>query len=56
LDKYEKLKLIDGLESKVMAKGEPVFNEGDAGDNFYIIEEGEVECLKKKDDLPFNFS
>jgi len=24
-----------------------VFHEGDEGENFYIIEEGEVECLKK---------
>lgn len=24
-----------------------MFNEGDTGESFYIIEDGEVECLKK---------
>jgi len=48
LDHYEKLKLIDGLESRVLALGEIVFNEGEVGDNFYIIEEGTVECLKSQ--------
>lgn len=46
LDKYEKLKLVDGLNSKTLNQGEFVFCEGDEGENFYIIEEGEVECIK----------
>jgi cAMP-dependent protein kinase regulator len=47
LDKYQKLKLIDGLQSMNMVKDEFIFQEGDTGEEFYIIEEGEVECLKK---------
>lgn len=50
LDRYEKLKLIDGLEPKKYNKGEYIVKEGDEGEYFYIIEEGEVECLKTPKD------
>lgn len=30
-----------------MVEGEFVFEEGDRGEEFYIIEDGEVDCLKK---------
>jgi cAMP-dependent protein kinase regulator len=50
LDKYEKLKLIDGLESKEYQKGDYIITEGEEGDNFYIIEEGSVHCLKSQED------
>lgn len=50
LDRYEKLKLIDGLESKRFLKGDFIINEGEEGDYFYIIEEGTVECIKKPED------
>jgi cAMP-dependent protein kinase regulator len=46
LDRYEKLKLIDGLESKSYKKGDTIIEEGNEGEDFYIIEEGTVECLK----------
>ena len=46
LEKYEKMKLIDGLELKKFSKGDFIFKEGEQGEYFYIIEEGEVECLK----------
>jgi cAMP-dependent protein kinase regulator len=44
LEQYEKVKLIDGLKVSQYGKGEYVFHEGDRGDHFYIIEEGEIEC------------
>lgn len=50
LDRYEKLKLIDGLESKTFIKGECMIKEGEEGDYFYIIEQGEVECVKDPED------
>ena len=53
LDRYEKLKLIDGLESKVYHKGDTIIEEGDEGENFFIIEEGIVECLKTEE-VPFH--
>jgi len=46
LDKYDKLKLLDMLATRVVQPGEYVFREGDPGDLFYMIEEGVVDCLK----------
>ena len=40
------MKLAEGLSTVYFRKGEFVIKEGDVGDNFYIIEDGEVECLK----------
>ena len=53
IDQYEKLRLIDGLKIENFSKDQFVFREGDVGQNFYIIEEGECECLKSKDDGEF---
>jgi cAMP-dependent protein kinase regulator len=50
MERYDKLKLLDGLEAKRYLKGDTVLKEGDEADNFYIIEEGEVECLKNEED------
>ena len=47
LDKFEKLKLIDGLKAQWFRSGDIVVREGDIGDLFYIVEEGHVECLHK---------
>jgi cAMP-dependent protein kinase regulator len=46
LDRFQKLKLIDALTSKSYKDGEMIFNEGDEGKEFYIIEKGECDCLK----------
>ena len=40
LDKFQKLKLADGLTEVNLEKGEVVIKEGDQGKEFYIIEEG----------------
>ena len=50
LEQYEKLKLIDGLKVVHIDAGEYIFHEGDHGDHFYIIEEGQVDCLKEHAD------
>ena len=50
MERYDKLKLLDGLEAKRFLKGDIVLKEGDEADNFYIIEEGVVECLKNEED------
>ena len=46
LDRYDKIKLIDMLSTKVLKRGDYVFREGDIGDCFYMIEEGQVNCVK----------
>lgn len=46
LDKYDKIKLIDMLSTKVLKRGDYVFREGDVGDCFYMIEDGQVNCVK----------
>ena len=38
LDRYEKAKLVDGLEIVNMKKDDFVIHEGEVGDKFYIIE------------------
>lgn len=35
--------MIDGLTTTTKFKGDFIFHEGDRGDHFYIVEEGEVE-------------
>jgi hypothetical protein len=37
---------VDGLQSITLNKEEFVFIESTTGEEFYIIESGEVECLK----------
>ena len=46
LDKFQKLKLVDGLQQITLNKGEFVLKEGEDGEEFYVIESGEVDCLK----------
>jgi len=38
--------LVDGLTEIDLNEGEIIIKEGDQGKEFYIIEEGELECLK----------
>lgn len=49
LNPYEKVKLLDGLEKISFKKGDTIIKEGDEGDYFYIVEEGDVECYKMQD-------
>jgi len=46
LETYEKLKLIDGLKVKTFKKGDFVIHQGKGGEEFFIIEAGQCECLK----------
>ena len=40
------MKLLDGLKIDNFVQGEFIIKEGTPGNEFYIIESGEVECLK----------
>ena len=46
LDKNQKVKLTEGLKTLYLKKDDFVLKEGDEGNEFFIIEEGSVECLK----------
>ena len=49
-DALEALSRILGEEKR--SAGEPVFREGDDGDSFYIVGEGEVEIRKQGKPCP----
>ena len=40
------MKLVDGLKTVTFTQNEFIMKEGDEGDDFYIIESGEIDCLK----------
>jgi cAMP-dependent protein kinase regulator len=48
LNTKERSKIADALEEKVYEEGESVVVEGEVGKNFYIIESGKAEVLKKR--------
>ena len=50
LEAHERSKIADALEERVYEEGEDVVREGELGKNFYIIESGKAEVLKKKGD------
>ena len=53
LDQERKLKLSDGLQTLKFDKDQFIFKEGDTGEEFFIIEQGEVDCLKSLEDGQF---
>lgn len=46
LSSYERSKLADALSSELYKDGEIVVKEGEQGENFYFIEDGEANVLK----------
>ncbi len=40
------MNIVDSIECKIYKEGDIIINEGEEGEHFYIIQEGEVECLK----------
>ena len=47
LKTYERAKIADALESVKYPAGTVIINEGDAGDNFYLLESGEAQAFKR---------
>uniref|UniRef100_F7G610 Cyclic nucleotide-binding domain-containing protein n=1 Tax=Ornithorhynchus anatinus TaxID=9258 RepID=F7G610_ORNAN len=45
LEKSEKMKLLDMIESKTYRHGDCIFAQGEMADKFYIVESGEVKML-----------
>ena len=59
LDSYERQKICDCLETEEFKKGDLIIREGEDGDKFYLIQEGQAEALKMNDkngqDVVFEF-
>jgi len=49
LEAYERHKIADALESVTYNDGDVVIKQGDVGDNFYIIESGEMRVMQIDD-------
>ncbi|CCK71698.1 cAMP-dependent protein kinase regulatory subunit BCY1 KNAG_0H02830 [Huiozyma naganishii CBS 8797] len=47
LTTYERSKLADALDTQIFEPGSTIIREGESGENFYLIEYGEVEVSKK---------
>lgn len=47
LDSYERNKVADALESVTYPSGATIISEGDVGDAFYLLEQGEAAAYKK---------
>lgn len=47
LDEYQRLTVADALQPRDFGEGEVILREGDKGDDFYIVEEGEVKVTKE---------
>ena len=47
LNETERLKVADALRSEVFSDGEVIIKQGDAGNLFYIIEDGSAVCTKQ---------
>lgn len=46
MDPYERTQLCDGIKEQKYEPGEFVIKEGEQGDKFYMIEEGELIATK----------
>jgi len=49
VDAYGRSQIADALTKKTKNKGDEIIKQGDAGDAFYIIEEGECQATKKSE-------
>lgn len=48
MSRYEKIKLLDGLQVQFFEANDVIVKEGEVGEYFYIIEDGNVECIKEE--------
>lgn len=47
MDRYERSQLCDGFGNQPFIKGDTIIKQGDEGDKFYIVEEGELRGVKE---------
>ena len=55
LDENERSDIFDAMFPVSAIPGEVIINQGDEGDNFYIIDTGEVEVNKRESIPQFQF-
>ena len=46
LDEQELEVVIDAMDEKKVSAGETVIQEGEKGDELYVVEEGNLDCFK----------
>ena len=46
LDENDMDIVIDAMDEKKVAPGVAVINQGEKGDELYVVEEGELDCFK----------
>lgn len=46
LDDKEKQIVVDAMDEKRAAPGDPIIMQGDEGDNLYVVESGKLACTK----------
>jgi cAMP-dependent protein kinase regulator len=46
LDDKEKNTVIGAMEEKVFSSGETIINQGDSGDELFILDSGTADCFK----------
>jgi len=51
LDEEQEADVLAAMKEVKVAPNETVIQQGDAGDYFYIVETGELDCFVKRDDL-----
>lgn len=51
LNPYERSKVADALDTQFFEPNEIIIKEGDVGENFYLIEYGDVDVIKKKEGI-----
>ena len=49
LDENERTDIFDAMFPVSAISGEVIIHQGDEGDNFYIIDSGDVEVIKSKE-------
>lgn len=52
LDRYERSKIADALETQKYPAGTTIIREGDIGEAFYLLESGEAEAFKNGIEAP----
>jgi cAMP-dependent protein kinase regulator len=50
LDEEQEADILAAMKEVTVSPGETVIQQGDAGDYFYIVETGELDCFVKRDD------